>query len=376
MGHRFSYHDLQFAKMPVQCTGSQGSPYTRWIDFGMPIIPRALLNCVVYLYRSKEDADAGENAGGTGFIAAMPTPDELGHHYIISNWHVAVQGGYSCFRINTAGGFETFEYGPEDWIFEPGGDDVAVLPVDLRSNLHMRMFLSTGIFVKAHEVEAEQIGPGDDFMIGRFVDIEQKTTNIPAVRFGNISTPPVAIKQETGYKDGACYCIDMHSRGGYSGSPVFFYRTPGNTLEWMLTGQPLTLTNARCAFLGIHIGQFPEEMAIKRKEKKKPKREESLSEKSYEEYIEGMSGMTCVVPAWRVQRLLETHPELLFKRDMVENMRLKKRKPASPAPESASDRGNSKPSGKSEPENPNHLRDFESLLDKASQPVKPKKGAG
>ena len=54
----------------------------------------------------------------------------------------------------------------------------------------------------------------------------------PALRFGNISTSPVAVKQPTQYREELNYRVDMHSRSGYSGSPVFVYRTPGNTLEW------------------------------------------------------------------------------------------------------------------------------------------------
>jgi hypothetical protein len=276
----------------------------------MPIIPYSLLNCAFYLYKDKADALAGTDAGGTGFFLALPTPDGLGHHYGITNYHVAVSGGYSCIRINRVSGLEVIEFGPDDWFFEPGKDDVAVVPLDIRQQGQIATFIGENLLLHPPAAAEERIGPGDDvFMVGRFVDLDARQTNIPAVRFGNISTLPVPLEQPNGYK-GLCYCVDMHSRTGYSGSPVFVYRTPGNTLEWAMTGGPIQIGKSVLAILGIHCGQFPEELPIKKKQKKVSK-EAALSEKAYEEYIEGMSGMTCVIPAWRIG-------ELLHREDLVE----------------------------------------------------------
>ena len=75
--------------------------------------------------------------------------------------------------------------------------------------------------------EHDKIGPGDDaFMVGRFVSHQGLNKSVPAVRFGNISMDPAPIKQVNGELADS-YCIDMRSRPGYSGSPVFVYRTPG-----------------------------------------------------------------------------------------------------------------------------------------------------
>ena len=288
----------------------------------MPIIPYSLLNCAFYLYKDKADALAGEDAGGTGFFLSLRTADGLGHHYGVTNYHVAVKGGYSCVRINTVNGVEAFEFGPEEWLFEPGKDDIAVVQLDIRQQGHIATFIGDNLLLHPPAAAEERIGPGDDvFMVGRFVDLDAKQTNIPAVRFGNISTLPVPVVQPNGYT-GLCYCVDMHSRTGYSGSPVFIYRTPGNTLEWAMTGGPVQLGGKSVlALLGIHCGQFPEELAIKRKNKKISK-ESALSEKAYEEYIEGMSGMTCVIPAWRISDLL-SREDLTEQRKKVEAMREK-----------------------------------------------------
>lgn len=267
----------------------------------MPVIPYSLLNCVFYLYKSKADAERGQSAGGTGFFVATPTQDGRGHHYGVTNWHVAVD--FPVVRINTLnGGVETFEFGPEDWIFEAGKDDIAIVPLSLREPAHIAMFIGPQIFITPDHAANHKIGPGDDvFMIGRFVDLGINRTNVPALRFGNISTLPVPIKQPTGYKEGLSYCIDMHSRTGYSGSPVFVYRTPGNSLEWAETGGLVELGGGMMLLLGIHWGQFPEELLIK---KKKRAIAESHGKKEQEEYIKGLSGMTCVIPAWRIMDIL------------------------------------------------------------------------
>ena len=293
----------------------------------MPIVPYQLVNCAFYLYASKQDAVAGENTGGTGFLVSMPSADRIGHHYAVSNHHVAVSGGCSCIRFNTATGVQAFEFGPEEWLFEPGGDDVAILPLDLTDVHGLQLtFIQDNLLLHPPATAEERIGPGDDvFMIGRFIDIDAKQTNTPAIRFGNISTLPVPVKQPSGH-EGLCYVVDMHSRTGYSGSPVFIYRTPGNTLEWAVAGGPIVLGGKSVlALLGIHCGQFPEEMPIKRREKKpKPRRETRVRRKMFEEYIEGMSGMTCVIPAWRIGDLLQ-RKDFVEHREKVESARRTKK---------------------------------------------------
>jgi hypothetical protein len=184
------------------------------------------------------------------------------------------------------------------------------------------MFVGTQLLVTEKHVADHRIGPGDEvFMVGRFVDLDMKRTNVPALRFGNISTSPVTVKQPTKYAEGLSYCVDMHSRSGYSGSPVFVYRTPGNTLEWVVSQSSVDRGGSMLLLLGIHWGQFSEELPIKRREKsskrkKTAKGRSSASRKLYEEYIEGLSGMTCVIPAWRIAALLE-HESLRARREQA-----------------------------------------------------------
>ena len=135
------------------------------------------------------------------------------------------------------------------------------------------------------------VGLGDDVvMVGRFVDLEIGPLNNPTARFGNISASLVRIPQ-SGPSPGSreSYCLDMHSRTGYSGSPVFVYRTPGTDLVRHLElGRP-ELKSAMLALLGVHFGQFTELWKIRGQAGR---------------VVEGASGMTGVIPAWRIRDLL------------------------------------------------------------------------
>ena len=70
----------------------------------MPRIHDALLECVVYLYPSKADAERGTRVGGTGFIIGIPTtvfPDYW-HGYVVTNAHVIIKA--PVIRLNTKDG--------------------------------------------------------------------------------------------------------------------------------------------------------------------------------------------------------------------------------------------------------------------------------
>lgn len=289
----------------------------------MPIIPPQLLSCAFYLYKDRKSAEAGERAGGTGFLIALPSGngDGLGHHYGVTNYHVAVSGGYSCIRINTADGkTEVFEFGPDDWHFVPGGPDVAVIPLDIRGPGHIALFIGDNLIFQRSGIESARVGPGDNvFMVGRFIDLDDARANIPTVRLGHISSGAVPIKQPNGHT-GECFTIDMHSRSGFSGSPVFVYRTPGNTIEWAIHPNPQNhMRDSLLGLLGVHCGQFPEKLPIKKAGRGK---KIAYGDLLKDEYVEGMSGMTIVIPGWCIFEILE-RPELIRQREKAEAMRVK-----------------------------------------------------
>ncbi len=304
----------------------------------MPRIPQNVINGVFYLYGSREDAQAGRNPGGTGFIMhyqGARNEEVLGNHfYGVTNWHVACSRGLSTIRLNTkGGGTDVIELDPSEWHFLPGKYDVAVVPLSLDGKVHDVSSVSSNQFAVAPGEYSYGIGVGEDaFMIGLFFDHAGVATNVPSARFGNVSMLPNAratIKQPTGY-DGQSYVVDMHSRTGFSGSPVYVYRTFGSDLsdprgirfdelyiDQFRRGNsgrdPLRerlsghfRAHQMFQLLGIHWGQFPEEWELRDKSSRAESRNDLILEGGY---VRGMSGMTCVIPAWHIIEVLEM-PEL------------------------------------------------------------------
>jgi hypothetical protein len=248
--------DLGFATVPVVRYSSGGTPWTKSVPVGMPKISDKVLDCACYLYQSREAAESGQQFGGTAFLVTIPS-EVQGKVFVIAvtNWHVAVRDGFSVLRVNNrAGGVDIFEFGPEDWDFDPRYD-VAVRPIRLDPESHKYATVGIHTFVTKDERKRLEVGPGDDvFMVGRFVDHDGGAVNSPSLRFGNISMHPTTVEVPKGKKTEA-YCIDMHSGPGYSGSPVFVYRTAGQDLS---QGNIVSIGPPLFAFLGIHYAQFPE----------------------------------------------------------------------------------------------------------------------
>jgi hypothetical protein len=265
----------------------------------------------VYLYKDRADAEEGKKFGGTGFLVLFPSemfPDRAFYFYAASNWHVVCRDGFSTIRINTIDGTDIVEFDPAEWHFLPEYD-IAVIPMPMNVERHRAAMIPTKAFVirdffkinsKASSVQPAALGVGSDvFMIGRFIDHDGGQTNRPAARFGSISVLPAPIIQPNENKTQAdSFCIDMHSRTGHSGSPVFVYRTAA--AEWM-TSEIDPQPGNYFGLLGIHWGQFPEDMEIK---DKKQLEGETTSLILDGKYVKGLSGMTCVLPAWIILEVL------------------------------------------------------------------------
>lgn len=378
------FHDLEFDRLPVVFRSSQGTPYVRDIRVGMPRIPPIVLNSVFYLYENEADARAGENPGGTGFFINH-CPNEF--VYAVTNWHVAVANGNSVVRFNTeGGGVEILDLGPEDWEFIPRGDDLAVYPLRLDPSKLKVSAIPITLLLHEDKCGYPHIGVGEDaFMIGLFLDHAGTTTNIPSARFGNISmlpNPRALIEQPNEYK-GESFVVDMHSRTGFSGSPVFAYRTFGSdlTINREHTINRLTIlqeghynlpertpiyeatatfeSDNIFALIGIHWGQFPEKWPIK------PGPEEFLLR---DDHVEGVSGMTCVIPAWKIKAFLD-HPKFKGPRDVRAQEIREKMNTRRPKPESSKKTG--APVAEAAPpatdENPTHREDFTRLVNAAAR---------
>jgi hypothetical protein len=337
----------------------------------LPRIPPKILNCVFYLYHSVEDANAGTNFGGSGFFVGLRSEISGRYYqYAVTNWHVACRDGASIIRVNNVdGSTDTFSAGPEEWEFLPQFD-VAVIPCNLTKQQIFSMIILPSAGVTKESIEKHSLGPGEDvFMVGRFVDHDGGPTNRPAVRFGNISVMPAPIQQSNGMKADS-YCIDLHSRTGFSGSPIFVYRTPGYNLEDHPTPEfgddTVILTGgAYVSLLGIHYAQFPEIWELKHGALPN---EESGSVPLIREgaYVKGMSGMTCALPVWSILEVLNM-PKLKKAREdndakMLAEMAAKG--DAAPDAESISPPATDA--------NPTHREDFKRLVGAAARKPEPK----
>ena len=396
MIHDIELADLDFRRIPVESWTSSGVQFTRWVRVGMPRIPQDLVNGTFYLYRTREHALAGKEAAGSGFIVRYDGPpgtldySQRGvQHFAVTNWHVACQGGASVIRLNKVeGGTDIIELGPEDWHFLPGKYDVAATPLPLDEKVHSVSAVSTKQFYwppKPHWGRDGVIGVGDDvFMIGLFVDHDGLSTNVPSARFGHISmlaSPKATIKQPTGYT-GESIVVDMHSRSGFSGSPVYVYRTFADDLDDNgFFGRDIEVSRVRQGFgdswsgrlhikptlfalLGIHWGQFPERWELKEKSKMLEARRDLIVEGGY---VEGMSGMTCVISAAHILEVLEM-PVLKEIRERAEKVAASK---ASKEPKAELVAAREEASSAPATDNPSHKEDFTRLLGAAAKANKP-----
>ncbi len=293
-----------FSQIWLPARSHAGYPYLRRAWVGMPKIPTPYLKCTFYLYRNREDALVGRDLGGTGFFVGLPSEVEPGQLYMIavSNWHNMCKRAYPVIRVNKiGGGVDVFDLQPDEWQFVPGGHDIAAVLIKLDESVHDVTAVDLKDFLTEDRITDLEIGPGENvFMAGRFIDHDGRDTNKPALRFGHISMMPEFIRQHNRARQ-PTYCVDMHSRTGFSGSPVFAFRTFGEDLS-----RPNTLDLNReklfIGLLGIHWGQFPEYWEISNGISNSESEAHSLVTDG--QLVKGLSGMTCVAPAWGITEVI------------------------------------------------------------------------
>ena len=190
----------------------------------LPRIKDVFLDSVVYMYESEDDASAGVNTGGSGFLVGMRcAPAGALYLYVVTNRHV-IQGGCCVIRmISRSRPMVVAPVDPDDWFFPEAGDDLAVWPYRRQTLTMDQDFacIHQDLLLGEHERFA---GVGDDcFMVGRFVGHDGRQRNLPSARFGNISMMPMEpVKGEAGVLVDA-FLVETRSQAGYSGSPVFVY---------------------------------------------------------------------------------------------------------------------------------------------------------
>jgi hypothetical protein len=99
---------------------------------------------------SEEDARRGEQYGGSGFLVGIPFKDKPSwlHCYAVTNAHV-IEGGYPVVRVSSSQPHAENKTVPipftqDNWIHHPGGDDIAIAPIELAQDRHQFIFIVPG----------------------------------------------------------------------------------------------------------------------------------------------------------------------------------------------------------------------------------------
>lgn len=280
----------------------------------MPRIDDQILDSVIYLYPSVEDARESAEVGGAGFLIALPSQEDRYHSYIyaVTNAHVITEVCAPVIRLNTTyGAADTIPLAINNWVTHPDGDDLAVAPL---FGLNPRVFnfscTPSSLLLTREKAEALDLGPGDDvYMVGRFVYHEGKRRNKPATRSGIIGLMPDPREGIEFYKGGfkqEAFLVEMRSISGFSGSPVLF-RLPLYADEaYLKIERPkMTPQGMELPFgpwlLGIDCGKFFNYDKVY--ELRQSGTEEKLDETDLR--VKGHTGYSIVIPAWKLIDFLD-----------------------------------------------------------------------
>lgn len=266
----------------------------------MPYVDPRLRDCAIYLYPSVQMARDGAHFGGTGFLVAVPSRvvPTVGYLYAITNEHVIRPSGgvpNPVIRLNdTSGATDILNLKAHEWLPHPGGDDVAATALVLGDD-HQVHWINREEFITREDLDQYQIGPGDEcFMVGRQIYHDGKQRNEPVLRFGNLAMLPQPIWQPGRRRDQESFLVEMHTLSGFSGSPVI--------VHWVTVGgraepqQPkggvayASLVTNRAWLLGVDWGFIPAVPTL-------------LDDRT--DRTRFNSGMSAVVPAWKVAELLD-----------------------------------------------------------------------
>jgi hypothetical protein len=269
----------------------------------MPRIPDKFLDCIVYIYPSRQSAESSDAAGATGFFLAMPTeasPDYF-HLYVVTNAHV-LDSYTPVLRINRPDGTsEILETRLDSWVRHPDGDDVAVYSIDTTEELQVAA-IRTVELASEQVIAGYDIGIGDEvFFAGRLRNNDGTERNLPVLRTGIISRMPT---ERIVRRDGLAvesYFVEARSLSGFSGSPVLVAigRDPRQRLERRVL---IRLSGLDTFLLGIDSGHIEYRVPVV----------DGTGALLVDTYTNVNTGIMYVVPAWKLA-------ELLFGEELVAN---------------------------------------------------------
>ena len=255
----------------------------------MPRIPQDYLDCVAFLYCSREDAEQSVPRGGTGFLVGRPreTAADL-KLYVVTNRHVAQNA--RVLRFHRLGNRYLVDVDASNWVFHPHGDDVAALCLKVTEPSGVPI-VPVHAFITESFIREYGIRPGmEAFMMGRLVGCDGVQQTNPSVRFGNLAMMPDGIRRENGLTQES-FLVDLFSLAGHSGSPVFLYETQQN----FPGDKELRFYGVR--LLGINWG-FYRKAEIVWNGTGNDKKDTGM-------WVDVNTGFACVVPSWKILEVLD-----------------------------------------------------------------------
>jgi hypothetical protein len=400
------FRDFDFPHHFAWCRSKLEERSLRWIPYGMPRLNENLARAVFFLYGKAPDPNGGTSlvgplASGVIITSAGAKSGDVLHLYAVTSAHTAPKGA-SVIRLNTTDGkSRTIDIEPDQWQFIPGGADISAIDITERIDPKRDDIgcIPAGWWGSKEFIKTVSLGLGEDgFMLGLLANHPGEHKNMIAARFGNVSmlaSEEAPIKQPNGATHPS-HLFDMRSRGGFSGSPVFVYRTPDGdlrsvdfgvrrrtsvapkiagygsarrddrepdgTIEWQFEHD--TENNLFVSLLGIHAGQYPEPVKVK-KIKAAPKQGEADAIQDGE-MLEIPGGMTIVVPIWEVYDLLNL--EVFVRQRKAREARILGQSENDAIAESGD---GMEAVTVRETDNPSHKEDFMSLLNAAARSNKP-----
>lgn len=269
------------------------------------MLSKDILESVVFIYDGADAAldqsHPNHDLGGSGWLVGMPwkTNPHWAHVYVVTNKHVICRSDFPVVRVNRKNDEpDVFPFSlPADWHFH-GSADLAIHRIELTQE-HQFKYEGRNRFLTSEHIEKYAFGEGDSvFSVGRFVNFTGQPENRPVVRFGR-----VAMMSPATIDDEELLLVEMRSRTGYSGSPVWIYIDPvatrwarGNENTRIDIGSP----SIGPFLLGVHsiqlFGEGPD---------------------SEDDAMGAQTGMTGTVPIEKLEELLNM-PKVKEEREQVE----------------------------------------------------------
>lgn len=327
----------------------------------MPRIDENILDSVIFLYDSEDDAKQGNASGGSGFLFAIPFKDQTNgelrsHVYAVTNWHVIIRKP-TWIRLNKFFPFASdsgiISTLVSDWHFN-GIDDLAVCQLDdqdlVKRGFRYFMYLPEGVVTPKLMIE-QDIGIGSDVInVGRFFMYDGKQQNTPLARFGTIAAVNVKVKYRAGIlPPQESFIIDGRSIMGLSGSPIYHVILNPDKTETL-------------HLLGIVWGhsEFRENVT-------------DDQGNGTGTYAMVNSGLLHAIPAWKLLSLLDDE-DLRMKREEIERQAIEGAEKHADEPRAVLDMLNVQdvPEGnQADDEGYESSEDFHNVLDRVIRPIKP-----